>query len=285
MRNVRRQIADIEHHQQLTMRQHAAYIAARASLAPEHALVTIDFTKMALPDTMKVLVALVVVIEFLKDGVLTRQYVDLLTQTDKADIFFVIAGVRYLLEQTSVFNPFLFLHFWSDGAVHQFKNRFVQRFMSCLPVLYKKVASYDYFTAHHGKSLTDSHAYHLKRAATQLYLHHEAAANRLQQIGLAGGIDPEPGISPFSVKLSEVKSFIETTVGRTLALVMPVIERHSSWKSECTKIVGIKKMHSFSYVAVWDNGTILLLVIPAAYTGGPKLPLVANRISLISSST
>jgi hypothetical protein len=285
LHHIRQQIESIEEHQRLTMHQHAAYVKARASLAPKHALVTIDFTKMALPDTMEVMVAFVFVIEFVKDQNVVRQYVDLLATSDKADVHFVISGIRYLLESTPVLSPFSFLHFWSDGSVHQFKNRFVQRFISCIAPLYQKVATYDYFTAHHGKSLTDSHAYHLKRAATQLFLNHEKEANQLQQLGLAGGFSSDPGTAHFSLNLSHVKAYIESKVGHTTAFLMLPIARFNFWKEHCSKIIGIKKMHSFSYLAVGEPGIIWVVIVPSTQTGGSRLPWVANRISLFPTST
>jgi len=267
-----------EQHQRVLSFQRRAHIQEKANIAPGCAVVSMDYTKLSLPD-LSMFVDLILVLDFVRDGISQRSYVDLIAISEKTNVFYIIQGMQFLFQHTSVFAPFSKLLMWSDGSSKEFKNRFVQRFFSFLSTLYGKTCEYSYFASHHGKSLCDSHAYHVKHAVTKLFLQKERA--------LACHMAHHPDVQGcqeaehfFDVNVDEVVAAVSTQVSNTLAFKMPTIEKNSMWKEQCTKLTGIKSMHSFKYSVSGSGSQAAATIHLAEFNDAPEKLTFTNYCRL-----
>jgi len=177
---------------------------------------------------------------------------DFIAICEKANVFYVIEALQFIIAHTPLLSPFAELCFWSDGSSKEFKNRFVQWFFSFLQLLYGKRCSYSYFASHHGKSLCDAHAYHVKHAVTQLFLEKERSLGLLMSSpGRANAASDSTKL--FAVDVGEVVATVSSHVSHTFAFRMPPLQKQSLWKENATHLRGIKKMHSFNYTLSRDG--------------------------------
>ena len=237
-----------------------------------------DYTKLSLPD-LSMFVDFILVLDFVRDGIPRRCYVDLIAISEKTNVFYIIEGMNFLFQQTAIFAPFSRLLMWSDGSSKEFKNRFVQRFFSFLSALYGRTCEFSYFASHHGKSLCDSHAYHVKHAVTKLFLQKE------RDLGLHLAHHPHPegcleAQHLFDVNVDEVIAAVSSHVSNTFAFKMPPIKKDSMWKDQCKKLRGIKSMHSFKYSISVSGSQAAATIHLAECNGAPEKLTFTNYCQL-----
>lgn len=116
----------------------------------------------------------------------------------------------------------------------------------------------------------------MKHAVTKLFLQKERAlaCHKAHHPDVQGCQEAEHF---FDVNAVEVVSAVSTQVSNPLAFKMPL---NSMWKEQCTKLTGIKSMHSFKYSVSGSGSQAAATIHLAEFNDAPEKLTFTNYCRL-----